>query len=93
VPVDGNEDRTGFSPDGLTEQIIDSLLRQVGVAAGPHPQPTSALTDGTAVQRRYRSKARHSVAAVMRALPPRRGGASGAPRGRHRGWGGGGMTD
>lgn len=30
----GNKDRTSFSPDGLTEQTIDALLSEVGVAAG-----------------------------------------------------------
>ncbi|MEO7194993.1 MAG: hypothetical protein ABIZ05_09240 [Pseudonocardiaceae bacterium] len=30
----GNEDRTSFSPDGLTEQTIDALLSEVDVAAG-----------------------------------------------------------
>ena len=60
---------TGFSPDGLTEQLVDSLLREVAV--GSRVRPTSALMDGTAAERRYRRQARRSVAAVVRALPVR----------------------
>jgi hypothetical protein len=60
-----------FSPDGLTEQVIDLLLREVDNAAGrPWSGPHSL--DATSVQRRYRRWARRSVAAVVRALPVRR---------------------
>lgn len=68
--MDGNTER--YSPDGLTEQIVDSLLRDVEVAARSRPRPTSALVDGTAAQRRFRRRARRSSAALVRALPVRR---------------------
>ena len=77
--MNGNEYPVRFSPDGLTEQIIDVLLREVDVAAVAWPRPTSALMDGTAAQRRYRRQARRSVSAVVRALPLR--GTAGGPDG------------
>jgi len=60
-----------FSPDGLTEQLIDALLREVDVAGAVWPRPSSALMGETAAQRRYRRRARRSVAAVVRVLPVR----------------------
>jgi hypothetical protein len=75
----GNEYPERFSPDGLTEQLIDALLREVDVAAAAWPRPSSALMGETAAQRRYRRRARRSMAAVMRALPVR--GAAGGPGG------------
>ena len=77
--MNGNEDAERFSPDGLTEQVIDALLREVDGAAAAKPRPTSALMDGTGAQRRCRRQARRSVAAVVRALPVR--GATGGPGG------------
>jgi hypothetical protein len=67
--LNGNEFPVRFSPDGLTEQLIDALLREVDVAGAVWPRPSSALMDGTGAQRRYRRRARRSVAAVVRALP------------------------
>jgi hypothetical protein len=58
-----------FAPDGLTEQVIDVLLREVDGAAAVRPRSGSLLVDGTRAQRRYRRRARRSVAAVVRALP------------------------
>lgn len=66
-----NEFPERFSPDGLTEQMIDVLLREVEVAGARWPRPSSALMDETAAQRRYRRRSRRSVAAVMRVLPVR----------------------
>lgn len=77
--MNGNEFPVRFSPDGLTEQLIDVLLREVDVAGAVWPRPSSALMDETAVQRRYRRRARRSVAAVVRALPVR--GSAGGPGG------------
>jgi hypothetical protein len=68
--LDANEYPVSFSPDGLTEQVIDALLREVDGAAAVRPRPSSVLMDGTAAQRRYRREARRSVAAVARALLP-----------------------
>jgi hypothetical protein len=75
--LNGNEFPERFSPDGLTEQMIDVLLREV--AGAGWPRPSSALMDETAAQRRYRRRARRSVAAVVRALPVR--GTAGGPGG------------
>lgn len=62
-----------FSPDGLTEQSVDELLGEMDMAVLARPRPTSTLLDGTAAERRFRRQARRSVAAVVRALPVRRG--------------------
>jgi hypothetical protein len=76
--LNGNEYPVKFSPDGLTEQLIDVLLLEVDVAGAMWPRPSSVLMDETAVQRRYRRRARRSVGAVVRALPVRgTGGGSG----------------
>jgi hypothetical protein len=77
--LNGNEFSKRFSPDGLTEQMIDVLLREVDVAGTGRPRPSSALTGETAAQRWYRRRARRSVAAVVRALPGR--GTAGGPGG------------
>jgi hypothetical protein len=77
--LNGNEYPVRFSPDGLTEQLIDALLREVDVAGSVWPRPSSALMDETTAQRRYRRRARRSVAAVVRALPLH--GAAGSPGG------------
>jgi hypothetical protein len=69
--LNSNEFPERFSPDGLTEQLIDVLLREADVAAVAMPRPSSVLMDGAAAQRRYRRRARLSVAAVVRALPVR----------------------
>jgi hypothetical protein len=69
VRLNGNEYPERFSPDGLTERLIDVLLREVDVAGAVWPRPSSGLMDETAAQRRYRRRARRSVGAVVRALP------------------------
>ena len=61
----------GHYPDGLTEQIIDALVRELDTAAAAKPRPTSALMDGTDAQRRHRRQARRYGAAVARAWPAR----------------------
>jgi hypothetical protein len=78
-PLNGNEFPERFSPDGLTEQMIDVLLREVDVAGTGRPRPSSALMGETAAQRRYRGRARRPVAAVVWALPAR--GTTGGPGG------------
>lgn len=57
----------GHYPDGLTEQIIDALLRELDMTAITKPRPTSALMDGAGAQRRHRRQARRYAAAVVRA--------------------------
>jgi hypothetical protein len=78
--LNGNEYLVRFSPDGLTEQLIDVLLREVDVAGVGKPRPVSASMTGQAAQRRCRREARRSVAAVVRALPVH--GTAGGPNGR-----------
>jgi hypothetical protein len=73
--LNGNEYPVRFSPDGLTEQLLDVLLREMDVAV-VMPRPASVLVDGQAAQRRYRRAARRSTSVVVRALPVR-GAASG----------------
>jgi hypothetical protein len=58
----------GHYPDGLTEQNIDALLRELDTAI-TKPRPTSALIDETDAQRRHRRQARRHAAAVARAWP------------------------
>jgi hypothetical protein len=79
VELNGNEYPVRFSPDGLTEQLIDVLLQEVDVVGVGKPRPSSALMGETAAQRRYRRRARRSVASVVRALPVR--GVAGGPGG------------
>ncbi|MBV9161988.1 MAG: hypothetical protein JO281_10660 [Pseudonocardiales bacterium] len=67
-------------PDGLTEPCIDLLIDQVQAVLASAPRPTSALVDGSAAERRRSRMERRAVAAVVRALPVRRGGAG--PDGR-----------
>jgi hypothetical protein len=69
--LNGNEYPVRFSPDGLTEQVIDVLLRELDVAAAAKPCSTSALMDGPAVLRRCRREARRCASAVVRVLPVR----------------------
>ncbi|MGH3686951.1 MAG: hypothetical protein ACRDRU_24795 [Pseudonocardiaceae bacterium] len=59
--MNDNEYPAGFSPDGLTEQLINVLLREVEVAAAPRPRPASVLVEVQAAQRRYRRAARRGV--------------------------------
>jgi hypothetical protein len=77
--LNGNECPVRFSPDGLTEQLIDVLLREVDGATVVWPRPSSVLMDEMAAQRRYRRQARRTVAAVVRALPVQ--GTAGGPGG------------
>lgn len=63
--------KPGHYPDGLTEEIIDALLRELDTAVLTKPRPTSALMDGTGTQRRHRRLARRSAAAVVRAWAAR----------------------
>ena len=79
--MNANEFPERFSPDGLTEQVIDALLREVDVVTMVKPRAASVLVDGVAVRRRWRRGTRRSVAAVVRALPVRDG-AAGGPDGR-----------
>lgn len=69
--MDGTEGHVGFSPDGLTERVIDVLLGEVDAVGVVGPGATSALLDGSAAERRRRRMERRAVAAVVRVLPVR----------------------
>ncbi|MBB5958425.1 hypothetical protein FHS29_005033 [Saccharothrix tamanrassetensis] len=44
----------GFAPDGVALQAVESLLAQVSTEIGISSGPTSALLDGSALERRNR---------------------------------------
>lgn len=67
-------------PDGLTEQAIDELLRELDVAVMAKPRPTTPLMDGTGAQRRNRRQAHRYASAVSRAWSAR-GATDGTPGG------------
>ncbi|OLF15868.1 hypothetical protein BU204_19305 [Actinophytocola xanthii] len=56
-------------PDGLTMSVIEALLTEAEETATPRSQPTWAVLDGSAAQRRDRRIARRAIGAVVRALP------------------------
>jgi hypothetical protein len=58
-------------PDGLDETAIDRLIAQVAGEVEVAPEPTSALVDGSAAERRRRRMERRVLAAVVRSLPTR----------------------
>lgn len=58
-------------PDGLDETAIARLIAQVAGEVEVAPEPTSALVDGSAAERRRRRMERRAVAAVVRSLPTR----------------------
>lgn len=66
--MDGTKVQMAFSPNGLTEQMIDVLLVEMD-AATTEVRPTSALVDGTAAERRSRRIERRATGrAVARIL-------------------------
>ena len=58
-----------FYPDGLTPDLIDTLIRDVADTLTDTPCPTRALLDGTAIHQRERRQARRALTAVVRTLP------------------------
>ena len=61
-----------FYPDGLTAEHIDALLGEMDACStAMSAQPTSALVDGSAAQRRARRTNRRRIGAVVRSLPMR----------------------
>jgi hypothetical protein len=58
-----------YRPDGLDLRAINALIWDVCAEIETAPHATSALTDGTARERRLRRMARWSIASVVRALP------------------------
>ncbi len=59
----------GNFPDGLDDAAIEELIAETTHA--PTPEPTSALLDGSAAERRRRRIERRALAAVVRSLPVR----------------------
>jgi hypothetical protein len=66
--LNDNEGAMSFSPDGLTEQVIDELLRKVDAAVAG-PRATSALRAGMGAERRQRRMEHRAVAMPVHALP------------------------
>lgn len=62
-------------PDGWDESAIDALIAEVNTEIKAEkdtvPVVTSALVDGSALQRRLRRMERRRLTAVVRALPAR----------------------
>ena len=69
-----------YAPDGLAGAALDELINRTYAEVAKASRPTSALLDGSAAAQRRRRMERRALAAVIRALPVRRG-ASG-PDGR-----------
>lgn len=61
-----------YSPDGLDLDAINLLLAEVSAELEESTQPTSALLDGSAAERRRRRMENRAMAGVVRALPVRR---------------------
>ncbi|WP_199441710.1 hypothetical protein [Umezawaea beigongshangensis] len=57
-------DATSYSPDGLTSTILRLLDAQVSVEIAQSAAPTSALLDGTALERRNRRIAGRALAGI-----------------------------
>lgn len=62
---------TAVVPDGLDEAAIDRLIAEAAVDVAGAAEPTSALIDGSAAQRRRRRIERRALTAVVRSLPTR----------------------
>lgn len=59
------------APDGLDQQDINQLVWDACADSISSPRATSALLDGTALERRERREARRAMNAVVRDLPSR----------------------
>ncbi|WP_309116747.1 hypothetical protein [Saccharothrix sp.] len=62
------DDEQQFSPDGLTEDVIDALLAQVADELAELPPATSALLDGSARTRRDRRVVERQLGGTVRVL-------------------------
>lgn len=58
-------------PDGLDENAIDRLIAEVSRDVSGAVEPTSALLDGSAAERRRRRIERRALTGVVRSLPAR----------------------
>ena len=64
----GEDDKTRFSPDGLSEAVIDALIAEVADELADLPSATSALLDGSALKRRDRREERRALGGTVRVL-------------------------
>jgi len=62
-----------YAPDGLAGVALDELINRAYAEVAKASQPTSALLDGSAAEQRRSRMERRALAAVIRALPVRRG--------------------
>lgn len=60
-----------YSPDGLDGSAIEALIAEAAAHTARAPEPTSALLDGSAAERRRRRIERRVIAGVVRSLPVR----------------------
>ncbi|MCO1582017.1 hypothetical protein M8C13_40340 [Crossiella sp. SN42] len=57
-----------FAPDGLFEADVDALLAEVTSDLAEHPEPTTAVQDGTARAKRDRRIVQRQLGATVRVL-------------------------
>lgn len=58
-------------PDGLDHEAIERLIAEVATEVAGAAEPTSALIDGSAAERRRRRIERRALTTVVRTLPAR----------------------
>jgi hypothetical protein len=64
----GEDDKNLFSPDGLSEAVIDALIAEVADELADMPSATSALLDRSALKRRDRREERRALGGTVRVL-------------------------
>jgi hypothetical protein len=62
-----------YASDGLAGAALDELINRTYAEVAKASRPTSALLDGSAAEQRRRRMERRALAAVIPALPVRRG--------------------
>ncbi|MFE9744046.1 hypothetical protein ACFYOT_03990 [Saccharothrix saharensis] len=65
------EDDNRFSPDGLSEEVIDALIAAVDEELAEMPAPTSRLLDGAARKRWDRRYVERTLSGAVRVLAVR----------------------
>lgn len=60
---------TEYFPDGLDENAIEHLIAEMATEVAGATEPTSALLDGSAAERRRRRIERRALTCVVRSLP------------------------
>ncbi|WP_158852340.1 hypothetical protein [Saccharothrix deserti] len=69
--VEATDGSTQFSPDGLTEAVIDALIVAVDEELAEMPAPTSRLLDGAARKRWDRRYVDRTLSGAVRVLAAR----------------------